>query len=609
MKPIFRTLRYLKFFPKEIAGNVFFNIFAIVFNLFSFVLIIPFVELLFGLTEPPLTQPAFAFNREALTDCLMYFLSLGKARFGIRRCLLVVIGGYLLCVLASNICRYMGLFFLSPIRNGVISRLRRDLYSHIVQLPVSYFKRHDRGDILSRFSNDLADVEWSVVSTLQSLIKDPVNVLLFAGVLIFVSPKLFLLFLLILPVAVWLIAKIGHGLKRDSVEGQNRLGRLFALLDEDLEGVRDIRLMGRETTRHIGFAHTNHRYFKTLVKVARRRELSSPLSEVLGTIGLAAILVIGGTLVFQGEIATSVFIFFVIIFARLIPPVQAVVKAYNSLVKGSASAARIFAVIDAENTVKEDESPIRHPIFESNIELNDVGFAYQNEEYTPVPVLHHINMKIPKGDMVAIVGPSGAGKSTLVDLLPHFYDCTSGSISVDGIPIDKLQLKAWRSHFGIVSQQCVLFNDTIAANIAFAQDTIDSDRIARVAKMACAEEFILQLPDGYNTHIGDQGMMLSGGQRQRLSIARALYSEPDILILDEATSALDAESEALVQEALDKAMEGRTCIVVAHRLSTVKKADQIIVIKQGRIVETGTHFSLIEQGGEYKKMVEMQTLK
>ena len=609
MKPIWRVFRYLRFYPKEIVFNIFFNVFAIVFNLFSFVLIIPFVELLFGLTQPPAVAPTLAFNQEALTDWLMWTLCQYKESMGAWPCLFAVSVGYVAANFLSNLCRYLGLFFLSPIRNGIITRMRNDIYRHITILPVSYFNSRRRGDIISRLSNDLGDVEWSVVSTMQSLIKDPINIIVFAATLIFVSPKLFLYFLLILPVAVFLIAKIGKSLKRNSVKGQNKLGSLFSVLEESLGGVRVIKAFGKEDVRNHYFHRVNDDYSRTMVRVAERKELSSPLSEILGTVGLVAILIIGGALVMDGELLSSVFIFFVIIFARLIPPVQAVVKAYNSLQKGSASAARIFEVLDADEQIYEKKDAVVLSGFSKEVEYRDVSFAYQPNgvDKELVYVLRNINLIIPKGKTIALVGPSGAGKTTLADLMPRFYDAVSGQILIDGIPVKDVNIDSLRALTGIVSQNCILFNDTVANNIAFGRSDISSEAIREAAKVAFAHDYIMQLPEGYDTVIGDRGANLSGGQRQRISIARAVLKNPPLLILDEATSALDTESEHAVQQALDVLLKGRTSLVIAHRLSTIQNADEIVVLDHGRIVEMGSHSDLILRGGLYKKLVDMQS--
>ena len=608
LKPIRRVFAYLRFFKKEVVLNIFFNILAVVFNLFSFAMIIPFVELFFGLTPAPEVQPTFALNQKELTDWLLWQLSIYQDTLGLWRCLLYVSLGYLSAVLLSNLCRYLALNFLSPIRNGIIERLRNDVYHRITILPVSYFDRQRKGDIISRLSNDLTDVEWSVVCALQSIVKDPINIIVFAATLLFISPMLFGCFLLILPLFVYLIGIIGKSLKRNSVKGQAQLGRLFAQLEESLSAIHVIKSFGKEEQQQERFESSNKDYTRTMIRVARRREASSPLSEVLGTLALVGILLVGGSLVVKGKMLSSVFIFFVVIFARLIPPVQAVVKAYNSILKGSASASRIFEIIDADEQIVEQPNAYSVKTFEHMVEYRDVCFSYpsREKEGTMVPVLRHINLTIPKGETIALVGPSGSGKTSLADLLPRFYDPTEGSIWFDGHELRSLNIDSLRRQVAIVSQHCILFNDTVANNIAFGRPDISREQIQHAAQIAFADGFIQQLPQGYDTVIGDRGMTLSGGQRQRISIARALLKDAALLILDEATSALDAESEHEVQQALNALLQGRTSLVIAHRLSTIQNANKIVVLKEGAIVEEGTHFSLIEQGGEYKRLVEMQ---
>ena len=621
MKAIGRILAYLKYFPWKIAFNVFFNVLHILFNLGSYVMIVPFVELLFGLGDVPAAEPQLTFSQQGLADYAFWHLHRYKDTIGLWPCLLWISGGYLACSLLSNLFRYLAMFFLASIRNGLIERFRNDLYHRITILPVSYFNRKRRGDLISRMSNDLTDVEWSVVSTLQSLVKDPINVLVFSFTLIFVSWRLFVLFLVVLPVGVWLIDRIGRSLKRNSQRGQEGLGRLFSLLDESLASLRVIKGFSREEERAERFGKVNADYTRSMVRVAMRRELSSPLSEILGTLALVIILIVGGWQVIDGIIQPSVFIFFVIVFARLIPPIQAVVKAYNSLQKGSASAQRFLEVLDADEVIVEKPKAPKLEGIGCGIEFKDVSFGYTNEKCETtsgepagapnnpsfIEVLSHINLTIPTGQTVAIVGPSGAGKSTLVDLLPRFYDPTEGQILIDGRNIADLNINSVRSQFGIVSQDCILFNDTIAANIAFGGD-FSLDEILRAAHIAHADEFIDRLPQGYNTVVGDRGLNLSGGQRQRISIARAVLRNSSCLILDEATSALDSESEHAVQQALTDAMKGRTAIVIAHRLSTVVDVDRIIVLDKGRIVEQGTHQQLLAAAGPYSRMVAAQSL-
>lgn len=606
MKPIARILAYLRYFPGKIALNVLFNLLHILFNLGSYVMIVPFVELMFGMGDVPDAEPAFRFSQQGIADWAFWHLNAYRDTIGVWACLLWIAGGYLACSLLSNLFRYLAMYFLASVRNGLIERFRNDLYHKITILPVSFFNRNRRGDLISRMSNDLTDVEWSVVCTLQSLVKDPINVIVFSLTLVFVSWRLFAIFLVVLPLGVWLIARIGASLKRNAQRGQEGLGRLFALLDESLASLRAVKSFGREDDRADAFARANDDYARSMVRVARRREFSHPLSEVLGTLALVVILIVGGWQVIDGYILPSVFIFFVIVFARLIPPIQAVVKAYNSLLKGSAAAARFLEVMDADEVIVERPDALSLDTFSHSIELRDVSFSYRADE-TDHSVLSHIDLTIPAGQTIAIVGPSGAGKSTLVDLLPRFYDPTAGAIFIDGHPLRDLNINSVRRQFGIVSQNCILFNDTVEANIAFGGH-YSREQIRQAARVANADEFIEALPQGYLTPIGDRGLNLSGGQRQRLSIARAVLRGTPILILDEATSALDSESERAVQQALDAVMRGRTAIVIAHRLSTVVDADRIVVLSSGSIVEQGIHAQLMAANGLYAKMVAAQQL-
>lgn len=603
MKPIIRILSYLKYYPWHLGLNIFFNLLHIVFNLGSYVMIVPFVELLFGLGDVPVEEPAFSLDQEGLTGWAFWHLHQYRDTWGLWKCLTVIAGGYLAFSFLSNLFRYLALFFLDAVRNGLIEHLRNDLYHRITILPVSYFNRKRRGDLISRMSNDLADIEWSIVSTLQMLVISPINVIVFSATLIFISWRLFVLFLIVLPGGVWLISKIGKSLKRNSQIGQTRLGQVFAILEESLAGLRAIKAFGHEEGMTKRFETANEDYARTMVKVARRREISSPLSEILGTLALVIILIVGGSWVIGGHIVPSVFIFFVIIFARLIPPIQSVVKAYNSLQKGSASAVRFLEVLDADEMITEKPDAVVMPPFSTAIELRGTGFHFADG----IPILQDINLSIAKGQTVAIVGPSGAGKSTLVDLLPRFQDITSGDIIVDGHSIHDLNIDSLRRQFAIVSQNCILFNDTVANNIAFGAAQYNIEAIKAAAHVANAAEFIESLPQGYDTLIGDRGITLSGGQRQRLSIARAVLRNAPILILDEATSALDSESELAVQQGLDALMHGRTCIVIAHRLSTIRHADLIVVLEKGHIVERGTHDQLLANDGLYKKLVDMQS--
>ena len=607
MHDIWRVFRYTKFYPWNIAANLLLNMLAVIFNLFTFVTIVPFIELVFG-SPQPVELPPFSLSQEYLSLFMTHSLALLKARHGQWTCLLGFAFVYLAFSFLSNLCRYAAQFVISPMRNGIVMRLRDDIYHKVTILPVSYFNSRRRGDIISRMSNDLSDIEWGVLTSIISLGKDPVNIIVFAAVLIFISPRLFLYFLIIMPVAVWLISVIGSSLRRSAAKGQSGLGHLFAILEESLSGIRTVKSFAQEQLSTDRFDNANQSYARRMIHVATRRELSSPLSEVLLTIGLAFILILGGLAVLQGELLSSVFVLFVILFARLVPPVQSIVRVYNNLQKANAAAVRIFEIMDADETIIEKDHPVVLDGFTSTVEYRDVSFAYRTGPDTdPVYVLRNINLTIPCGQTIAIVGPSGAGKTTLVDLLPRFYDSTQGDILIDGIPVRDLNINSLRAQIGLVSQDCILFNDTVANNIAFGRTGHSPEQVHQAAMIAHADEFISQLPQGYDTNIGDSGITLSGGQRQRLSIARAVLKDPPILILDEATSALDTESERAVQQALNRLMQGRTCIVIAHRLSTIRHADHIIVMDKGVIVESGTHDQLIARQGLYHRLVDMQS--
>ncbi len=608
MHTIWRVFHYLKFYPWNIGANLLLNMLAVLFNLFTFITIVPFVELLFGNSQPLEQLPPPALSQEYLSLFMTHHLALLKATHGLWACLVGFALAYLAFSFLSNLCRYLAQYVISPMRNGIIRRLRDDLYHKITILPVSYFNSRRRGDIISRVSNDLSDIEWGVLTSIISLGKDPINIIVFSAVLIFISPRLFLYFLLVMPASVWLIGLIGKRLRRNATKSQAGLGHLFALLEESLAGIRTIKSFSRQQQAADTFARANNTYTRRMIQVARSRELSSPLSEILLTLGLVFILILGGLAVLQGELLSSVFVLFVILFARLIPPVQSIVRVYNNLLKANAAAQRVYEIIDADETILEKPNAPLLKSFNHSIQYRDVSFAYRTDSQSePVYVLRNTNLTIPRGKTIAIVGPSGAGKTTLVDLLPRFYDCTGGTILIDNTPITDLNINSLRAQIGLVSQDCILFNDTVANNIAFGHSDYSLDLVKQAATIAHADSFINALPLGYQTPIGDSGITLSGGQRQRLSIARAVLKNPPILILDEATSALDSESEQAVQQALSKLMQGRTCIIIAHRLSTIRHADQIIVLDHGNIVESGNHDQLIQNNGLYKRLVDMQS--
>ncbi|MFZ4741740.1 MAG: ABC transporter ATP-binding protein, partial [Bacteroidales bacterium] len=459
---------------------------------------------------------------------------------------------------------------------------------------------------MSRITSDVNEIEWSVVSTLQMIIKDPLNVIFFIIVLLSISPKLLIISLITLIPAGFLIGKIGKSLKRNSEKGQQQLGVVMSTTEESITGLRIIKAFNAIDYAHDKFKKINHGYTKIMIKIYRRKDLAAPLTETLAIIGLLAVIWFGGNLVLSEKLKPDVFILFVLIFSRMIPPAQSFITSFYNLQRGKAAAKRIFEIMDAEEIVEEKKNAISKKYFLKNIEYRNLSFQYNINE-SGVKILDNINLIIEKGEVIAVVGPSGGGKSTLIDLLPRFYDCTEGEILIDNIPIKHLIISDVRDLIGIVSQETILFNDSIFNNIAFGMKNVNEADVISAAKIANAHEFISEMENGYYTNIGDRGANLSGGQRQRISIARAVLKNPPILILDEATSALDTESERYVQDALTKLMKNRTSIVIAHRLSTIKNADEIIVIDNGKIIERGNHQSLIESNGMYNNLIKLQS--
>lgn len=612
VKDIVRVLKYVLHFKRYILLNILFNIFFVFFSLFSFGMIIPFLEILFNLSNTTPVPVDFAFNKEIIYQWVIWNLYSFKESHGILISIILISVLYVTFSLLSNISRYFAMYFNTPLRNGIVMKLRNDLYHKTTILPISFFKKYQKGDLLSRFSSDLFEIEWSVAVGLNNFIKEPLTILVYGITLIVISPKLMLFTIILAPLAFFLIKKIGKSLNKNANRAQMQIGEVMAVNEETLTGIKVIKAFSAENLIQQKFEEKNEKYTRSIIKTLRRKEAGAPLIEIISMITLVFIITYGGSLVISNAFSGSVLIFFVVIFSRLIPSIQKIITSFYDLQKGKAAAKRIFEVLDGDEKIIEITNPKEKSSFENKIEYRDVSFSYQHEESgekEPTDVLKSINLTIEKGKSVAIVGPSGSGKTTLVDLFPRFYDCTSGEILIDNIPIKDLKISDLRGLIGIVSQECILFNDTILHNIAFGQRAISEEEIIRAAKIANADEFICALPNGYYTSIGDRGLTLSGGQRQRLSIARAILRNPDILILDEATSALDTESEYLVQEALNRIMQGRTSIIIAHRLSTIQHVDKIVVLEKGIIVEEGTHAELIAKNGVYKNLVDFQDIK
>ncbi|MDB5190864.1 MAG: antibiotic transporter ATP-binding protein [Segetibacter sp.] len=509
-------------------------------------------------------------------------------------------------VLFKNVFLYLSYYVLAPMKNSVMTRLRAELYNKLLQLPIGYFTEQRKGDIMSRMTNDIGELETSVVGTLEGFIKDPLNIIIILSALIFLSPQLSMFLFIFLPLTGVIIGRISRSLKKQSNFAAIKLGEALSVLDETLGGLRVIKAFNAEALLRTKFAKNNDDLFDIRNKMQYRRDLASPLSEFMGVMVLCGILYFGGRLVLSGtaDLPAEGFIMYIGIFTQIINPAKALSTSFYNMQRGSAAIARIEEILTAPVKVDENENGLQMQTFTQSIEFRNVGFSYDDKV-----ILKNINLKVEKGKTIALVGSSGAGKSTLADLVPRFHDVTSGEVLVDGINIKEYSLKSVRQQMGIVTQEPILFNDTIANNIALGIEHAKIEDIMQAAKVANAHNYISSKEEGYNTNIGDRGSKLSGGERQRLTIARAVLKNPPILILDEATSSLDTESERLVQDAINNMMQNRTSLVIAHRLSTIRHADEIVVLQLGEIAERGTHDELLLKGGIYKRLVDMQEVK
>jgi len=607
VKNILRIFRYLKGYKREVILNIVFNLLYVFASLFSFVMVIPFVSVLFGIIQPPELCPEFSFNKDVIIDYFAWQLNSYSVTYGVFKCLMIISIIYIFFAFLSALFRYLGMYYLAPIRNGVIKDLRNDIYHKITILPLSFFSNKRKGDLLSRMTSDLLDIEISLISSLQMMIKDPLMVIVFMTTLIIASPKLVLFIVIIMPLVAYLIKQIGASLNRNSEKGQKQIGTVLSTAEETLGAIRVINTYNAEETIVKKFEEQNNRYSKLMTKILRRKELAAPLTEIFGIFALVIIVIFGGHMVINGEIHPSILIGFVLLFARILAPMQSVTTAYYNLKKASAAAQRLYEILDAKEKIVEKPDAIEEIEFKDKISYKNVFFSYREENEENKMVLENINLEALHGQTIAIVGKSGSGKSTLIDLLPRFHDVIDGEITIDDVPIKDFNINSLRKIIGVVTQESILFNDTIFGNIAFGIDAT-IEQVQNAAKAANAHNFILNTPKGYYTNIGDRGLTLSGGERQRICIARAILKNPKILLLDEATSALDTESEKLVQESLHTLMKGRTTFVIAHRLSTIVNSDKIIVMDNGKIVEEGNHQSLLSQNGIYSKLIELQTL-
>ncbi len=598
--------KYITPYWRYVALNIIFNLLGIFFGLFTITLAIPFLGLLFGTEKPVVELPDFRFSAEYIQAAFNYFITNVIQESGREAALIKMSLMVLLMFFLKNLCRYMAMYFLAPVRNGVIMDIRNALFDKVLILPLSFYSNERKGDIMARMNNDVQEIEWSVIGAIEMVFRDPPTVIIYLVTLFVMSPELTLFSLILIPLAGLLIGKIGKSLKRSSDVGMKKTGDLLSIIEETLGGLRIIKAFRAESQLNQRFTGMNNDLRRVMNRIYRKKDLASPLSELMGSGVIVAIMWYGGSAVLSGSSSLSpeVFMTFILLFTQILPPIKAITQAYYNLQKGRASMDRVHQILDAENTIPEKENTQHIQSLQSKVEFKNVSFDYSGS-----PIINGVDFQLDKGKTIALVGPSGSGKSTLADLLSRFYDVKSGQITIDGKDLRDLKLSDLRGLMGIVSQESILFNDSVFNNIALGNPDATMEAVIEAAKLANAHDFISGLEDGYFTMIGDRGSKLSGGQRQRLSIARAVLKNPDILILDEATSALDTESERLVQDALSVLMKNRTSLVIAHRLSTIRHADEILVLELGKIIERGTHDELISHGGMYKRLCDLQEFR
>ena len=600
-----RALSYVLPYRANIFKTIVCNILYAFFSLFTLGMIVPFISLLFGLIEPVTVRPSFSFSIDAVIGTLSYYITHFQYQYGIFQALIFISVVFIVCSLLSNLFRFLGMYYITPVNVNATADIRNELFKKILILPVSFYTANRSGDIITRFNADMNEVDSSLIRrSLDILIRQPLVIIVFIVTLLIINPWLTLLSLLIFPLISYVTGKISKAIRRKAQQGQEEISTVSSIYEESISGLRVIKGFSAYGFFETKFQKANNRFARHLKKVLRYLELSAPIAEIFSITSLLCVVFFGGMLSINSDLMNAnSLILFVLVFARLIPPIQTVIKGYGYVQKGLVSARRIFEIMDSEEKIIEDPNALPIKTLTDSIQFKHVDFAYDNE-----PVLSDINFEIRKGETIAIVGNSGGGKSTITNLLLRFYDVCNGEISIDNHTIQEYIISDVRTLFGIVTQDVMLFNDTVFNNICLGKTATDRSLVIEAAKNANAHEFIMELPQGYDTIIGDRGMKLSGGQRQRLSIARAILQNPPIMLLDEATASLDSQSERMVQDALDNLMQNRTSIIIAHRLSTIQHADKILVLKDGKIVEEGNHKELMALDGEYCKLVALQQL-
>ncbi|MCO5257248.1 MAG: ABC transporter ATP-binding protein/permease [Lentimicrobium sp.] len=605
MKNLIKVLRYAIPYWGFALLNILFNILSVIFSLVSFAAVVPVLNILFKLDKPMEMRPEFKWNVDAIKDYFYFEIGRLITQYDALTVLAFICATLVVMYFLKNLFRYLAMYYIAEVRNGVVRDIRNALYHKILILPLSFYSEKKKGDIISRMTTDVQEVEWSVMSSLEMMFRDPVYILTYLVTLFILDYELTLMVLVLLPVTGLIIGQIGKSLKRTSAKGQIKMGELLSTIEETISGLRNIKAFNAIDWANRNFRATNYRYNRLMVRLYRKRDLASPLSEFLGIAVSVFVIWYGGKIILEpgSTLDAALFIMYILVFSQIINPVKALSTAIYNIQKGAASVERIEHVLVAEEVITEKQDALPVKEFREKIEYRGVWFRYGQED-----VLKNINLIIPRGKSIALVGASGSGKSTMADLLPRFYDTTQGDILIDGVPIRDYIISDVRALMGIVSQETVLFNASVFDNIAFGLQGVTEEQVMEAARVANAHEFIMEMPEGYQTNIGDRGVKMSGGQRQRISIARAVLRNPPIMILDEATSALDTESERLVQEALTNLMQNRTSLVIAHRLSTVQHADEIIVLHKGEIAERGSHNELMALQGVYRRLHDMQAL-